>query len=531
MKKIVLLIAIVISFPGLSISQSTVQIAPGVTVSSGISWPSPVKDQGGQVYNFLAYGGTSDAKVDSGNCAITTATATLTCSDGPFAAGDVNKAIVVNKAGAASADLTTTISAFVSATQVTLAANAGTTVASGGTVTWGTDNTTAINNLDQTVFNAGGGVVLWKGSFLITGQVSLPNNGASPATQPGLRWQGLMHSANGLWSTLPASPSTIIDTYQGGGAKIQTTGLGVWEVDHLLIKDTGTDCTNQFFYTTGTQLNFHDNAISGTASGSSACQTVVYMDSAFSGFGSYVEHNFFDRIQTAVKFNGANDNSVVVAYNEVSKTCGDSAFNSQGAFTVNGGIGDIFRENIVEDTNYVNAPAFFVSHGTSPDVTLQGGAFFIGNSCWDAGPNSYCYDVDNRDIVIIAHADEMGSHPNHLFFDGTVTNFTQSDVPANVIFSGLTNAQTVTGSTAGNFTWSMPVTTYMYKKLAINFTGYQSTAKTFSPVIPFSTAVNVGSGCPAGLTVTLGSFHAPAVVNVPDTTAAAFTGYCIVEGQ
>jgi hypothetical protein len=62
--------------------------------------------------------------------AMTAASAVLTSTSGPFAAGDVGKAIVVRGAGVNASDLRTTIQAFTSATQVTLAANASLTVSS-----------------------------------------------------------------------------------------------------------------------------------------------------------------------------------------------------------------------------------------------------------------------------------------------------------------------------------------------------------------------------------------------------------------
>lgn len=59
---------------------------------------------------------------------ITSAAAVLTTTASIFVATDVGKTIAVLGAGAAGVTLTTTISAYTSATQVTLAANAGTTV-------------------------------------------------------------------------------------------------------------------------------------------------------------------------------------------------------------------------------------------------------------------------------------------------------------------------------------------------------------------------------------------------------------------
>lgn len=65
--------------------------------------------------------------------AITTGTNAFSSASAGFTADDVGKTITVNGAGAAGATLVTTIAAYVSATAVTLSANAGTTVAA---ATW-----------------------------------------------------------------------------------------------------------------------------------------------------------------------------------------------------------------------------------------------------------------------------------------------------------------------------------------------------------------------------------------------------------
>ncbi len=60
--------------------------------------------------------------------AITSGAATFTSASGTFVSGDIGRSIIVQGAGAAGADLFTTISAVGSTTSITLAANAGTTV-------------------------------------------------------------------------------------------------------------------------------------------------------------------------------------------------------------------------------------------------------------------------------------------------------------------------------------------------------------------------------------------------------------------
>lgn len=92
---------------------------------------------------LFKFGVKGDARKLAGG-AITSGTATLTVAGAGFTAADVGKYIEVAGAGAAGALLCTTIAAWISATQVTLAANAGTTVAAAA-VLFATNDTAAIN--------------------------------------------------------------------------------------------------------------------------------------------------------------------------------------------------------------------------------------------------------------------------------------------------------------------------------------------------------------------------------------------------
>jgi hypothetical protein len=101
----------------------------------------------GQLYSAVtvtpeSYGAKRDGRMIT-DAAITTGTATLTSASGPFTSADVGKAIHIrNAAAGTNVGLTTTISAYISATQVTLAANAGATV-SGQVAVYGSDDTAA----------------------------------------------------------------------------------------------------------------------------------------------------------------------------------------------------------------------------------------------------------------------------------------------------------------------------------------------------------------------------------------------------
>jgi hypothetical protein len=136
-------------------------------------------------FNVKNYGALGNGIVHQDG-AINSGTNSFTSASGTFNANDVGKVIVVNGAGAAGADLSTTITAFSSATTVTLATNAGTTVSGTAQYYYGTDDTVAIQSTINAVNANGGGTVfspqgiyMINGSFLNAGttnsQLTLPD--------------------------------------------------------------------------------------------------------------------------------------------------------------------------------------------------------------------------------------------------------------------------------------------------------------------------------------------------------------------
>lgn len=133
-----------------------------------------VTDYGGQVFNVKAYGALADAGYTN-TAGITSGAAILTSSTSVFEASDVGLAINVVGAGVAGAILTTTISVFTSATQVTLAANASATVIAGNAY-WGTDNTTAIGNALTAAGLVNGSVFVPAGHYRLDSYITIPSN-------------------------------------------------------------------------------------------------------------------------------------------------------------------------------------------------------------------------------------------------------------------------------------------------------------------------------------------------------------------
>lgn len=134
-----------------------------------------------RVFNVERYGAKHDGqRVYDG--AITSGQAILTSSTNQFASTDAGKVIVVSGAGAAGVALRTTILSYQNAGQVTLAANASTTV-TGKVVTWGTDDTAAIQSCLNDAFSAGGDVYAPRGIYIINGALQTSIDGTNPNSQ------------------------------------------------------------------------------------------------------------------------------------------------------------------------------------------------------------------------------------------------------------------------------------------------------------------------------------------------------------
>ncbi|WP_181168646.1 MULTISPECIES: carbohydrate-binding protein [unclassified Mesorhizobium] len=178
------------------------------------------------------FGQTGDAIVVTGNTSITSGTAALTVAGAAFATSDVGKLIIVPGAGAAGIPLVTTISARTSATQVTLGANAGTTLSAvSKTVTYGTDDATAINKAILALPTTG--ATCWLSGQSAIGSAIQVGNGsaAGSSTRWGIRLTGVSvggggNAGNGLhW--LGAYNTSVIVSVNGP--------MNGWEVSSLFI--------------------------------------------------------------------------------------------------------------------------------------------------------------------------------------------------------------------------------------------------------------------------------------------------------
>lgn len=165
---------------------------------------------------------------------------------------------------------------------------------------------------------------------------------------------------------------TVNVTYVVGSnqAKIETYALGYLEIDHLTLRDSGSDSL-PFVYTTGTTLNIHDNAFYGTGSTQDAIllggplSTFTGTNNvlgAFQGYDSAVDFNYFNHIRRAVlakTFLAA----LHINRNFVGPGCGTNL--SRGAafevYTPQGSVGgnSFWTQNRIEITSYQFAFKFW----------------------------------------------------------------------------------------------------------------------------------------------------------------------------
>lgn len=130
-------------------------------------------DTGAVVKHVRSYSAIPDGVVKADG-AVASGSPAFTSASAAFTPADVGKVIGIAGAGTAGATLVTTISAFVSATAVTLAANAGTTVSGAARWAYGTDNTTFLQNALNDYRTWAQLQTGW-GIYVVTGSLSWPS--------------------------------------------------------------------------------------------------------------------------------------------------------------------------------------------------------------------------------------------------------------------------------------------------------------------------------------------------------------------
>ena len=259
-----------------------------------------------------------------------------------------------------------------------------------------TDDTSAFNTLLSTVWSAGGGTILVAGTCLVSSaEIVLPTTSGST---PAIRITGFGHAVNGQFGTLPASPSVLDLRYSASVAKIDLRVLGSVELDHLTLKDGGSDCT-PFIQTTNTTVYVHDVTFSGTASGGSACNDGIVLggtsttttgtgsNNAFQGYGTVIQSNYFDKIRRGV-YARVYANSVIIANNTWGSSSG--ATSSAAALDVDSSAagfssGITWYGNLFQMNNYVYGVWFH--NGTYSNSGT-------GNQFWDETSGTTLADIN-----------------------------------------------------------------------------------------------------------------------------------------
>jgi hypothetical protein len=217
-----------------------------------------------------------------------------------------------------------------------------------------TDNTAAINAALLMLFNAGGGTLIFPiGTFLVLGQINIPNDGGSAFNnapmQPSIRitgsaaaggvvpWRGT--GAGNSLVTFQSGPadggSVLLLNYNSPTAKICTFGTGMLEIDRLTLADNSTDSAT-FFFTSNTVCHIHDVTFLGNTTATASISSnndAIWLgnnfgvangtfNAPFQGYGTSIKNCYFQNIKRAV-FGQAYANGVFVTENTIWSSCGN----------------------------------------------------------------------------------------------------------------------------------------------------------------------------------------------------------------
>ena len=179
----------------------------------------------------------------------------------------------------------------------------------------GTDETTKLVSTFAAFYAAGGGCLAidagkglrFDSQFLPPTDAYVGGSGVAPSA-PYYRITGAGGEIAGAPGTYPGS---FLDIRYASGPGILMRGWGVFEIDHITIKNGGSG-SSPFLETTGTLLNLHDTQFFGRGASGSAVQDAVVLGGTnisccvetaadpFQGYGTKIEHNQFTGVLRAV---------------------------------------------------------------------------------------------------------------------------------------------------------------------------------------------------------------------------------------
>lgn len=304
------------------------------------------------------------------------------------------------------------------------------------------DSTAAFNSALTALQNGNGGTLFVPiGTYLIAGQISVPNNSANPPLQKAMRIVG--EGSGGVVQFFPdggCSGGSILNmTHNTTTGKIDTRGLGKLEITGLCFEDTNTDFT-PWIFTTLTNIHVHDNQFYGNTThypagccltfpptqtgqpglvlGGTGTTTNGSATDMFQGYGTVIENNQFDYCGVAILLQNET-NSVNIHNNHFFNHCTNV---STGVIEVNpGASGATFRSAITDNLIEVGGSKYGIHL-----VQNVNGYYIAGNACWDSVPaqiSSACVkeeasagNVDN--FVITVQQDSNTGTP----LPDTITN-------------------------------------------------------------------------------------------------------------
>lgn len=260
-----------------------------------------------------------------------------------------------------------------------------------------------------------GGVIYFPpGTYRINSKISLRYNGGGPGvspTQPNVRFQGAGAEFSGQ-SKAPIGGSILDLRYSGTPAKLDTRGLGALEITGLTFASLGGSDTTPFIQTTNTTLLVHHCGFYGNTNhpgnqdaillgGDTAGLVTINTDetetSAFQGYGTVIDSNYFNRIRRAIWGRGWT-NAVVLNNNTV---WSESGFTTGAAIDLDGGsggfgqvAGNVISNNLIEMNGYAYGIRLGYAYGNS----------LSHNNFYDPGASSvafYHLDVGSHENLII----------------------------------------------------------------------------------------------------------------------------------
>ena len=266
-----------------------------------------------------------------------------------------------------------------------------------------TDNTTALTNAIAASMATGIPLFVHPGIYKISGQITLPNNAAAYPLQRPLTIIGSGSSPVRMYSTLKHYGGTVFDmSYEGTGGKLTSLGLGILRIEGITFIDTA-ETSTPWIYITNTVAYLRYNAFVGHHTGTTNHQDCIILggtqastdgtlDSAFSGWGTVIQNNFFDQIRRAL-YGRMWANAVNISYNTVWGHAGTNLengacieFDNGSETEINGG--NVISNNMIEVNYYPYAIKFkrcrlntMVGNTVFDPTATTKAIYFFGDSC------------------------------------------------------------------------------------------------------------------------------------------------------